>query len=93
MKIVINRCHGGFGLSKEAEDLYKQRANITNRDWYYHDLDRSDPILCQIVEELGEKADTNYSELAIVEIPDGVDWQIEEYGGREWIAEVHRTWR
>jgi len=31
--------------------------------------------------------------LRIIEIPDGVEWQIEEYDGDEWIAEKHRTWK
>lgn len=26
------------------------------------------------------------------EVPDDVQWQIEEYDGREWVAETHRTW-
>jgi hypothetical protein len=25
-------------------------------------------------------------------VPDGVEWTVEEYDGREWVAEVHRTW-
>ena len=29
MKIVINKCYGGFGLSKEAEELYIQKKNIS----------------------------------------------------------------
>jgi hypothetical protein len=28
-----------------------------------------------------------------VDIPDDVKWEIEEYDGNEWVAEVHRTWR
>jgi hypothetical protein len=47
----------------------------------------------QIVEELGQKADSIYSELGIVEVPDEVEWQIDEYDGAEWVAEKHRTWR
>jgi len=30
--------------------------------------------------------------LKIVDIPDGVEWEIEEYDGMEWVAEKHRTW-
>ena len=30
--------------------------------------------------------------LEVVESPDGVNWQIEEYDGAEWVAEKHRTW-
>jgi hypothetical protein len=32
------------------------------------------------------------AELKVVESPDDVEWEIEEYDGIEWIAEVHRTW-
>ena len=58
---------------------------------YYHD--RADADLIAIVEEMGEEANGNYASLDIIEIPDGVDWQVEEYDGSEWIAEKHRTWR
>ena len=43
-------------------------------------------------ELLGSAADSRYSELKIVDIPEDVDWYIEEYDGREWVAERHRTW-
>ena len=46
----------------------------------------------EIVERLGNTASGNYANLVVVEIPDGVEWQIEEYDGNEWVAEVHRTW-
>lgn len=55
--------------------------------------DRSDPDLVYVVEKLGEKANGDCAELKIVEIPDGVDWEIEEYDGSEWVAEKHRTWQ
>ena len=54
--------------------------------------DRADPDLVAVVEELGEKAWGNFSELKVVEIPDDVNWHIAEYDGLEHIAEDHRTW-
>jgi len=48
--------------------------------------------LVQVVEELGDIASDGYSELSVVEIPDDVEWYIEEYDGMEHIAEQHRTW-
>ena len=92
MKVVINRCHGGFDLSDQAEQLYKERKGITDKNWYYRDIPRNDPVLVQIVEELGDAADTRYSELAAIDIPDDVEWTICEYDGLEWVAEAHRTW-
>lgn len=56
------------------------------------DLDRDDPVLVQVVRELGSAAGSRYSELKIVEIPSDVEWIIEEYDGLEWVAEKHRTW-
>ena len=53
---------------------------------------RSDPILIQVVEEMGEKANGWAAELKIVEIPDDVEWYIDEYDGMEHVAEKHRTW-
>ena len=58
----------------------------------YDDISRNDPVLIQVVEELGDKANGFCASLKIIEIPDGVNWQVEEYDGREWIAEKHETW-
>jgi len=53
---------------------------------------RDHPLLLRVVEELGDAANGKYSSLKIVEIPDSVEWVIEEYDGQEWVAEKHRTW-
>lgn len=55
-------------------------------------IPRDDPALVQVVKELGKEADGCRSALVIVEIPDGVEWQIEEYDGYEHVAEKHRIW-
>lgn len=90
MKIAINACYGGFGLSEKAFDLYKEKAQ--NSISYDGDINRADPILIEVIEFLGDEADTRFSQLKIVEIPDGVDWEIQEYDGFEHVAEKHRTW-
>lgn len=141
MKVVINSCYGGFGLSKEAcqrywdikgvhvwieEDLKfgmglftvwllppeeriepkegeafysmempERKAynkKYSEQTWYYRDVERHDPVLVQVVEELGDAASGRHSELRIVDIPDDVEYSIEEYDGKEHIAEKHRTW-
>ena len=53
---------------------------------------RADDDLIEVIERLGDEANGDHAKLKIVEIPDDVDWQIEEYDGAEWIAETHRTW-
>ena len=40
-----------------------------------------------------KKINTSFeTPLKVVEIPDGVDWEIEEYDGEEWVSEKHRVW-
>ena len=134
MKIAINECYGGFGLSHDAIMRYAKLKGIklfaftekdTNdfksrkfieykgqesfcihystkplkdgkyeEDSYFstYDFKRDDPILIQVIEEMGEKANGMCSKLKIIDIPDGTEWQIEEYDGLEWIAEAHQTW-
>jgi len=91
MKIVINTDYGGFGLSNEAIHEYCLRKGLNEVSYY--DIPRNDIDLVEIVESLGSRANTRVSSLKIVEIPNDVDWQIEEYDGMEWVAEKHRTWR
>lgn len=140
MKVVINSCFGGFGLSheavmryfeikgiavypeqgkdywkfwtywtvkpedrmesKEGEDFYKMSMNEraaynkahSEQTVYEREIERDDPALVQVVEELGARASGDHAELTVVEIPDGVNYIIEEYDGREHVAERHRTW-
>jgi len=47
------------------------------------DISRTDLLLIQVVEELGKKADSRFANLKIIEIPDDVEWEIEEYDGQE----------
>jgi hypothetical protein len=90
-KVVINTTYGGFGISNEALARYNE---ITGKNVEYHwYIERDDPALVQVVEEFDETVNDWCSNLKIVEIPDGVEWQIEEYDGSEWIAEKHRIWR
>lgn len=149
MKIVINGCYGGFGLSHEAIMEYAKRKGITlharpseqdrqrgvtdpakafmveyltvppeeydrqrevereaardgsGRDfsksnamyWSHYDIERTDPILVAMIEEDEEgKYDGPHASLHVVEIPDGVNWEIDEYDGIESIHETHRSW-
>jgi hypothetical protein len=135
MKVVINRCYGGFSLSVEAMELYAKKiskavypeqvnayftqywlvpeeervkpinwnkASIKQKTEYNRKIEeqminnrnfeRHDPILVEVVEELGEKASGQFADLEIIEIPDDVEYTIQEYDGVEWVAEKHRTW-
>lgn len=116
MKVVINKCFGGFGLSDAAVERYaelkgikifrqKQEHSFGGASWWvdgvedddhyfssYSITERCDPVLVQVVEEMGDSANGWAAELKIVEIPDDVEWHIHEYDGWEHVAENHRTW-
>jgi hypothetical protein len=145
MKVVINQCFGGFGLSDQAVDAligkcehiqlidpveyyggpgsryYEvNKERLTPDSWresYERDLngdglrltrfhdgkvisDRHDddisracPALVKVVEDLGDVANGQFAQLSIVEIPDGIEYEISDYDGSEHVAERHRTWR
>lgn len=94
MKIVVNHCYGGFGLSKEAYDFMKIEHDdggnlmgtlgivIPKEDFDDKDK-RTDERLIKCVETLGDKANSRFSQLAVVEIPDDSFWIIDEYDGAE----------
>lgn len=101
MKVLINDCYGGFGISLEAELLYLQKKEISyelleenfgkgkyliNGEENYLHLSRTDEVLIEVVEEIGsDRASGIHAELSIEEIPDGADYSIHEYDGTEYI--------
>lgn len=139
MKIVINKCFGGYGLSTKAAEELAKRKGIAKLYWYkldypdeginlmikcdpkdsgilviacdedfgpsikdsgiiedhifhFDEVPRNDSDLVAVVEELGEDACDRFAELKIVEIPDDVEWEIDNYDGIETIHEKHRVW-
>lgn len=145
MKLVINKCYGGFGLSanaiKRIAELGSTALEITDVKEYFggnhekwadtwgkryqeelaqsvdigdgfmadkhgstlykdgkaysfprDDKSRTDPILVQVVEEMGDVANGGFARLKVVEIPDGTQWELSEYDGIERVHEVHNSW-
>ena len=142
MKVAVNKCYGGFSLSKaavlwlaergfdpaikergEMEVRVKELGEKTADD--FHGIDRftmrgaqswrdgtakfmgyswnrrhhedepafrSDPLLVDCVETLGDEASGWCAAIKITEIPDGVNFTIGEYDGQEWVEEAHQTW-
>lgn len=54
--------------------------------------DRADKVLVGVVEEIGRRANGFGTDVKIVEIPDGIDYIIDDYDGLETIREKHRIW-
>jgi len=85
------------GITVYREKKYGSTIYWTHEDkknmLYDGSLDRDDPILIQVFEELGSKEFSGpYAKVDITEVPDGVAWSIEEYDGKEWVSESHRVW-
>ena len=135
MKIVINKCYGGFNLSRSAVNLYATKKGITlypeslvigtaywtvpkrervaelpdwskasieerqayNRAYQSqtineYDLPRDDKDLVAVVETLGLEASGIGASLHVIEIPDGIEWEIKSHDGLERVEERHRVW-
>ena len=92
-KIVISRSYSGFVLTEAManryNDLYNENfgTDLKAEDLYAEEIPRDDPMLIQVVNELGEG-----SGLKVVEIPEDVKWKIHDYDGIESIHEIHRIW-
>lgn len=84
-KIVYNSCFGGFGLNDKAKARYEELSG--KKDVYVYELDRADPFLVQVVEEMN--ANDTYAELKIAELPAGTQYRIDEYDGAETVMCVN----
>lgn len=152
MDIVVNKCFGGFSLSKKAVKMLAEKKGkrayffetrfggprkpitdletkrgmdffeafsvpnpdeiLGDRPWaemsdderkiqnQLHESisldtrpeDRTDKDLVDVVKELGDEASGPCAKLEVISIPDGIDWVIDEYDGRESVHEKHRSW-
>lgn len=138
MKIVINKCYGGFGLSEKAyeymiklgipvkkyikekrgkdglviterknkgivifdrflskgeEDFNEAHISLFGRYWdTWTRENRTNEILVKTVEKLGAKASNSFANLVVIEIPNKVKWEINNYDGFETVHEKHRSW-
>ena len=83
MKVVINTCYGGFGLSDKARERYVELTGSKPTHWY--DMNRADKYLVQVVEELGPEADGSNANLKVVNVEAGRWFRIQDYDGYEEI--------
>ena len=83
MKIVLNKCYGGFRLS---DALLEQ---VDPKDQLWDDALRELPEVIAAVEADADAAGGRFSKLVVVEIPDdATDWELNEYDGFESITYV-----
>lgn len=81
------------GVTRFGDTEYYHNSVHDDNYFSVRSIARDCVHLVATVEQLGsEVASGRYARLKVVEIPDGVEWHIEEYDGSEWVAENHRTW-
>ena len=91
MKVVLNNCWGGFSLSDEAKDMFVSLGGDPKQVDRFS-VDRTDPKLVEVVEKLGLRANGECADLKIVDIPEDIEYYIDDYDGVESIHEAHRSW-
>lgn len=74
---------------KEYKELLETTGNLS-LSAYTLNISRNDPILIQVIEELGKECNTDWSSIKVVEIPDDIEWEINDYDGVETVVEVIR---
>jgi hypothetical protein len=78
--VVLNKRHGGFGLSEAACEL----LGCEKYDYNSYDK-RTAPELVAAVESLGERAGDKYASLVVVVVKEA-HFSIEDYDGFETIV-------
>ena len=81
MKILVNRCYGGFGV----QDYAIKEIGLDADEYYSDDELRVNPDLIALVEIKGsDYCGKHYSELVVVTIPENAtDWVVDKYDGYE----------
>lgn len=87
----VKEAPGGF-MSMSIDERKKYNETYRAQTIYDRDIPRDDADLIAVIEEMGEAANGEHARLRVIEIPDDVQWQIDDYDGNESISEVHRTW-
>ncbi len=85
----------GFSPAVEYLEWVKNEENPHYFVGCFHieDSERNNPLLIECLETLGLKESSgSYAAIRIIEIPDDVDWEIEEYDGMESVRERSRRW-
>lgn len=75
--------------SASMEDRIKSNGLRKSLTLEPNNLDRHDPILARVVEELGDDANGFCAKLRVEEIPDGTPYRITEHDGNESVETAH----
>ena len=87
MKIVLNECYGGFGVSDLGAEILG--THNPEREMFFGSGNAMHEMLAALVEKFGALLNGEFANLQVYEIPDDVtDWEINEYDGYESLLYV-----
>lgn len=79
-------------VGEEWSPTFREVRTATSNS-FCQGIGRTDPLLIQVIEKIGATETSGpHCQLKIVDIPDDVEWEITEYGGKEHIQEKGRQW-
>ena len=78
-------------MKQFKEIVYEDKIDC-DKNLYINGSYREDEKLIKIIEELGEDANSSFSNFKIVEIPDDMKYVIDDYDGVETLHEDVETW-
>ena len=92
--VMYNSCYGGFSLSKAAVAEYRRRSPAELREGG-RNVERHDPVMVQIVREMGAKANGMCAKIELERIPAEYvnHYTIGEYDGLEGVQLQYDKYR
>ncbi len=86
--VMCNESHGGFSFSKEAKKLYCKNMNVSEADVNFRTISRTDPVMIQIVRDLGDRVNGESSNICLERIDAKYEkhFYIDEYDGYESVV-------
>lgn len=96
-KTIYKRTDNDTLFTKYFTKNFGDTVNISDEDYKQYSLNldegsREDTVLIEVLEELKEEANGKYSDLKIVEIPDDLDYVIDNYDGIETLHQKVQEW-
>ena len=90
MKVLLNKCFGGFNFSEEflahLKSVHPDVVTDAGLDYGFYNVRDDHRIVTEAISFGLDKASGFCSKLSVDEVPDGCEYHIDEYDGMEHIS-------
>lgn len=93
-KVSLEEAEKENFVSVYTKDIGKTFEKHIDKYYWYNNFyeKRDDKLLIEVIEEVGaKKASQKLGNIRIVEIPDDIEYEIDDYDGMESVHEKHRV--